>query len=118
MTSQRGHFLTSVTGQEINTYAVGPKVIMHNLFGRFYIKFFATKHVYVTGAVQFHEMPCDVAGGYQLHQTVALFWIPGQQVLNDGFSMRGHVYPGHQIFDKTIDVVAVVYARATRTIQQ
>ena len=96
--------LVCVTCEEIHTDALGLEVLRDDVLRQFQIKLFATEDVKVRSSVQFHEMTTDIAGSDQLHETVPLLGIAGQQVFDHGLSMCDHVNAWNQILDEAIDV--------------
>ena len=93
-----------MTCEEVHTYALGLEVLRDDVLCQFQIKLFATEDVKVRSSVQFHEMTTDIAGGDQLHETIPLLGIAGQQVFNHRLSMCDHVNAWNQILDEAIDV--------------
>ena len=108
--------LIGVSSQEINTHPGGREVFGDYLLDCFDVELFATKNIKVSSSVEFHEMPRQVAGGDQLQHAETLFGISGQEILDDGLTMCGHVDPFDKILGKTVDIITVVDASTSTAI--
>lgn len=93
-----------MTCEEIHTDASGLEILRNDVLCELEIKLFTTKDIKIRSSIQFHEMTTDIAGSDQLHETVALLGIAGQQVFDHRFSMSDHVNTWDQILDEAIDV--------------
>lgn len=105
--------------EKVHTDASRLEVLRDDVLCQFQIKLFATEDVKVRSSVQFHEMTTDIAGSDQLHETITLLGIAGQQVFDHGFSMCDHVDTWNQILNEAIDVFSAGQPRfiATTAIQ-